>query len=145
MDNPDEAWASRNGNRRGYRRYRLSPSSRLNVLVAAAGTGTLPGRVIDISRGGARIVLDDQASGSPGHAFGSPGRASRSPGRASGSPGGPSGSQEGTECFVRLLDAGEELRPHGVAGTVRRHVDEAGSAQVAVEFREPLRFFTVPC
>lgn len=48
------------------------------------------------------------------------------------------GAGAGSACFVRFLEAAEQLRPHSTAGVVRRVESTPRHHEVAVEFERPL-------
>ena len=47
-------------------------------------------------------------------------------------------SAKGQRCGIRFLDAGEELRPHYVVGTVQRVETGSEGSFVAIQFVTPL-------
>ena len=53
------------------------------------------------------------------------------------------GSRKGQVCGLRFLDAGEELRPHYVVGTVRRVEATEEGCLVAIKFDAPLEVLKV--
>ena len=55
-----------------------------------------------------------------------------------------SAAAEGHTCGIRFLDAGEELGPHYVVGTVRRVETTNEGCLVAIEFDSPLEVLEPP-
>ena len=89
---------------------RAHPRYQYQVAVGILGLRPRSGVTADISRGGVKVGLADPVSD----------------------------SAKGQQCGLRFLDAGEELRPHYVVGTVRRVEATEEGCFVGIEFDAPL-------
>ncbi len=86
------------------------------VAVGILGSWPQSGTTLNISRGGVKVGFAEPVPG----------------------------PRKGQWCAVRFLDAGDELRPHYMVGTVRRvEVTEEGCL-VAIKFDAPLELLKVP-
>ena len=96
--------------RRAYPRHRVGSSAELKVSIGILGSRPSDGDVLDISRGGAKILLDDRAYD----------------------------MKEGKPCLVHFDVGGEGIRPRKTIGVVRRVDDVGREPAIAVEFEAPL-------
>ncbi len=97
--------------RRVYPRHQYQVDVGISGLyVGILGLYPTSGVTLDISLGGVKISLTEPVSD----------------------------AAKGQPCAVRFLDAGEELRPHYVLGTVRRVEATKEGCVVGIEFDAPL-------
>lgn len=102
--------------RRACPRYQIPTTAGLIVAIGAPGFRPTDGVTFNISLGGLLARLSQKTF---------------------------EGS-EGTECLVRFLEVGDELKPHSMLGTIRRVEIRNGYFFVAVEFLEFLENLNLP-
>ncbi len=95
---------------------RVYPRHEYQVDVGILGLYPTSGVTLDISRGGVKIGLAEPVSD----------------------------AAKGQQCAIRFLDAGEELWPHYVVGTVRRVKATEEGCLVGIEFDAPLEVLELP-
>ena len=96
--------------RRAYPRHNIDSTAELKVSIGVLGSKPSEAEVADISRGGARILLDA----------------------------GVSDIKEGKPCIVSFDVGGEGIRPQRTIAVVRRVDDVGQMPSVAIEFEDPL-------
>jgi len=96
--------------RRAYPRHNIDSAVELKVSIGVLGSKPSDAEVVDISRGGARILLDA----------------------------GVSDIKEGKPCIVSFDVGGEGIRPQRTIAVVRRVDDVGQMPSVAIEFEDPL-------
>ena len=96
--------------RRAYTRHNIGSTAELKVSIGVLGSKPSEAEVVDISRGGARVLLD----------------------------GGRSDVKEGKPCIVSFVVGGEGIRPQRTIAVVRRVDDAEQMPSVAIEFEDPL-------
>jgi len=96
--------------RRAYPRHSVGSAAELKVSIGILGSKPREGEVLDISRGGARILVDGVAYD----------------------------MKEGKPCIVCFDVGGEGIRPQRTIAVVRRVDNGDQMPSVAIEFEDPL-------